>query len=109
MTRLIAIASISLLMAAAWTTARAQESGDVAAGRHLAETWCSDCHVVSSTQQRGTSYGAPTFQAIAQMKSTTMMSIEAFLQTSHDRMLDLRLSRDQIDDVAAYILSLRHR
>ena len=43
------------------------------------------------------------------MKSTTPMSLRAFLQTPHSRMPDLRLSRDEIDNLTAYILSLRRK
>lgn len=87
----------------------AQEIGDVAAGRHLAETWCSSCHVVAPAQRRGVSNGAPTFAAVASMASTTQLSLRAFLQTPHHRMPDLHLSSDEIDDLTAYILSLRRK
>jgi hypothetical protein len=43
------------------------------------------------------------------MKSTTPLSLRAFLQTPHERMPDLHLSRDEIDDLTAYILSLRRK
>jgi mono/diheme cytochrome c family protein len=87
--------------------AAGEEIGDVAAGRHLAENWCSSCHVVGPTTQQATSNGVPTFAAIARMKSTTVLSLRAFLQTPHPPMPDLHLSRDEIDDIATYILSLR--
>ena len=35
------------------------------------------------------------------------MALDVFLQTPHHRMPDLHLSRTEIDDVSAYILSLR--
>ena len=41
------------------------------------------------------------------MKSTTRLSLRVFLQTPHDRMPNLQLNRDEIDNVSAYILSLR--
>jgi mono/diheme cytochrome c family protein len=85
----------------------AGESGDSRAGRQLAETWCSNCHVIGPMQERGTSYGAPTFESIARMTSITPMALRVFLQTPHSRMPDLRLSRKEIDDIVAYILSLR--
>jgi mono/diheme cytochrome c family protein len=87
----------------------AEEIGDASAGRNLAETWCSSCHVVAQSQQGSTSTGAPTFAAVAQMKSTTPLSLRAFLLTPHARMPDLHLTRDEIDNLAAYILSLRRR
>jgi hypothetical protein len=45
--------------------------------------------------------------AIGEQKSTTALSLRVFLQTPHAQMPDLHLSRDEIDDLAAYILSLR--
>jgi mono/diheme cytochrome c family protein len=84
-------------------------ASDVTAGRRLAERWCSNCHVVGPTEQQGTSTGAPPFSAIAQMSSTTPMSLRAFLMTSHPPMPDLHLTRDEIDDVSTYIISLKRR
>ena len=87
--------------------AAGQDAGDPVAGRALAQRWCDTCHVVGPQQQRGTSTGAPTFTAIADMKSTTEMALRVFLQTPHGRMPDLHLTRDEIGDVVAYILSLK--
>jgi mono/diheme cytochrome c family protein len=83
------------------------EAGDPDAGHTLVMKWCANCHVVDPAQKQGTSNGAPTFPAIAQMKSTTEMSLHVFLQTPHSRMPDLHLTRDEIDNVTAYILSLK--
>jgi len=95
------------LLAAPLRSVAAQEIGDVTAGRKLAETWCSSCHVVDPTAQRGSSNAAPTFATIARINSTTHLSLRVFLLTPHSRMPDLHLGRDEIDDLAAYILSLR--
>lgn len=86
---------------------RAQEIGDAVAGRRLAEAWCASCHVVTAKADSGISDGAPSFAAIGGAKSTTYLSMRAFLQTPHDRMPDLHLSRDEMDDLTAYLLSLR--
>jgi mono/diheme cytochrome c family protein len=96
-----------LLLMAFAPVALAQDVGDADAGHRLAETWCSSCHVVSAGQSQGTSSGAPTFRAIAGQTSITPMALAAFLQTPHHRMPDLHLSGAEIDDVSAYILSLR--
>jgi mono/diheme cytochrome c family protein len=85
----------------------AQDIGDPASGHSLARRWCETCHVVDDTQERATSTGAPTFAAIAHMKSTTPMALRVFLQTPHGRMPDLHLTHGEIDDVSAYILSLK--
>jgi mono/diheme cytochrome c family protein len=95
------------LLAAVAGAASAQDVGDVATGQKLAETWCSSCHLVGETHGAAVSNGAPTFAAIAADKSITVLSLRAFLQTPHARMPDLHLSREEVDDLAAYILSLR--
>ncbi|MBS0640456.1 MAG: c-type cytochrome [Acetobacteraceae bacterium] len=103
-----------ILTAAVWAAlftwplpAGAQDIGDADAGKRIAETWCVNCHVVAPGQARGTSNGAPAFTAIAGNTAITPMALRAFLQTPHHRMPDLQLSREQIDDVSAYIQSLR--
>ena len=107
---ILAVPMLGTILLATWPHwANAQEIGDVAAGRHLSETWCASCHLVGSDTARGVSNGVPTFVAIARQKSTTVLSLRVFLQTPHARMPDLHLSRDEIDNLAAYILSLRHQ
>jgi mono/diheme cytochrome c family protein len=85
------------------------EAGDPTQGQQLAQTWCSQCHLVDPHGQSRASDATPSFAAIANMPSTTSLSLHAFLLTPHPPMPDFRLSRSQIDDVAAYILSLRGR
>ena len=101
----------SLLIAAATLGAAgsvcAQAVGDPAVGHQLAQKWCSNCHAVEPLEKERTTDAAPSFSAVAHSPSTTAMGLRAFLQTSHGQMPDFRLSRDQIDDVVAYILSLR--
>jgi cytochrome c len=96
-----------LLLIAFPSLAFGQSAGDVAAGRRLAETWCSTCHMVTPAQSQATSNGAPPFTAIAAQTAITPLALRAFLQTPHHRMPDLHLDRNEIDDVSDYILSLR--
>jgi mono/diheme cytochrome c family protein len=100
---------IAILVSEAPCCLAAQHVPDASAGSQLAQRWCSNCHVVGQSQGRGTSTGAPPFAAVAEMPSTTAMSLRAFLMTPHGRMPDLHLTRDEIDDVSAYILSLRRQ
>ncbi len=99
--------AVALPIIASSPSMAVQHTPDAAAGRSLAERWCTSCHVVSPTQDRGTSTGAPPFAAVADMKSTTAVGLRVFLQTPHWRMPDLHLTHDEIDDISAYILSLR--
>jgi mono/diheme cytochrome c family protein len=99
--------AVAAILAASPFLLTAQEIGDVAAGKRLAETWCSSCHVVAPSAQTGASTGVPTFAAVARMPSTTPISLRAFLQTPHARMPDLHLNRDETDNLIAHILTLR--
>lgn len=85
----------------------AGEPGGRAAGAAVASQWCANCHVVDRSAARGASDAAPPFADIARMPSTTEMSLRAFLRTSHINMPDYQLSRRELQDVVAYILSLR--
>jgi len=92
-----------------WPAGRAwaQDTGDADAGKGLAEKWCGACHVVGTSQQAGSSNGAPPFAAIAAMPWATPMGLRVFLQSPHGRMPDLHLTRDEIANVSAYIVSLK--
>ena len=80
--------------------------GDPMAGRRLAEDVCSACHVIAPGQASTTEFDAPAFSDLANEPRVTALSLRVFLQTPHERMPDLRLDREETDDVIAYILSL---
>jgi len=92
----------------ATTPAFAQTSyGDPESGLKIALRDCAACHVVAGRQAGPAPVGVPTFAAVARMPSTTALSLRAFLQTPHPPMPDLALSRNEMEDVVSYILSLR--
>jgi mono/diheme cytochrome c family protein len=97
-------------IAASLLAAGAARGQDIQNGRGIAELWCSDCHLVDPQERKSGRDSAPTFLSIARMKSTTETSLAAFLSIPHGgggRMPDLVLNRNEIQDVSAYILSLR--
>jgi mono/diheme cytochrome c family protein len=94
----IAAALIAVLAAG---TAAAQD-GDAERGRDLAQTWCVLCHVVAPDGE-GTDVG-PAFAAIAGKEPGVL---RAWIIVPHAGMPRLDLSETQIDDVLAYIQSLR--
>jgi mono/diheme cytochrome c family protein len=107
-TKWIAVSLLAtVILAVSSHRTAAQSDGDIEAGQRIAETWCGSCHIVGPGQQRGTSTGAPTFTEIARMKSTTPLGLQVFLQTPHERMPDLQLTRAEMNDLIAYIMSLR--
>ena len=82
--------------------------GDVASGRRLAETLCANCHQIDFQQPKAAAR-APGFVQIAKMPSTTGLALNVFLRTSHDVMPNYILSRQDSDDIVAFILSLKDR
>jgi cytochrome c len=84
----------------------AQNAGNAEAGRELAIAWCAECHRVESK-----SYGVfeADLIAVANLPSTTALSLRVFLQTSHKEMPNFALTPAQTDDIIAYILSLRRK
>ena len=85
---------------------RAQDTGDTDNGHRLAQAWCANCHTLDTSQQ-ATATGAPSFSAIAANKAITPTALHVFLRTPHDRMPDLSLSNNEVDDLIAYILMSR--
>jgi mono/diheme cytochrome c family protein len=101
-------AALGLAILAVPLAAKAQDVGDPVNGRKLAQAWCANCHAFPGSTQ-ATVTGAPSFTAIAANKAMTPLALRAFLQTSHDRMPDLHLSNDEMDDLVAFVLSSGHR
>jgi mono/diheme cytochrome c family protein len=97
-------AAIFLLLCAAPALAQS-EVGNVADGQKLVAEACSTCHAVEGPT--AASQQAPPLAAVAQMHSTTSLSLHAFLLTPHPSMPNYRLAPKEVDDVVAYILSLR--
>lgn len=77
------------------------------AGAIIAKTWCAACHLVGPSDTAPVRDTVPTFASIARMPSTTQMSLTVFLSTPHVQMPNFSLTRAEIRNVSAYILSLR--
>lgn len=87
---------------AAWSA----QADDIAAGFRHAKEVCAKCHVVASGVGRGTD-GAPPFATIPNELKRSEAQIKAFLSRPHGRMPDFVMTRREIDDLTAYIMSLR--
>jgi mono/diheme cytochrome c family protein len=106
-TRMRGAVALMLFLGAAAPALAQPEPGDARVGQRLAVTWCANCHQIAPGGPGPVSDTAPQFQAIMRMPSTTSMSLRVFLQTPHANMPDYRLTREQMDDLVAYMLSLR--
>jgi mono/diheme cytochrome c family protein len=93
----------------AWAPA-AWAQGDstvTAAGRELGLQWCSECHLVARGQANPPSDAAPSWYSVAKNPATTEAGLHAFFATPHKQMPNIMLSREEQDEIVAYILSLK--
>ena len=102
-TAVFATAAFAVLAGAA----AAQELGDARSGRHLAETVCAECHAIDKGAVRSRNGNAPTFETLATTRGMTPMAIRVALRTSHREMPNLVLKNQEIDDIIAYLDSLK--
>jgi cytochrome c len=97
--------ALLLSIACAWIAPQ-QARADAAAGERLARQWCVNCHVIDANGPATTiPQGPPSFRIIAGHLDPGEM--RAFLTHPHGAMPDLGLSRAEIDNLIAYIESLR--
>ncbi len=99
----IFLAVLAQLMSQA---AVAQDQGDPKAGLTFAREVCATCHAVEVNDRTSPTPDAPSFTDVAELPSTTPLSLKVWLQTSHPTMPNLILSEQQKADVIAYIVSL---
>jgi cytochrome c2 len=78
-------------------------AGDPASGKDIARNWCARCHLVDGGRARD---AAPRLRAIAGDPSWTEDRLAAFLAKPHGGMRSFSFSRQEIDDLVAYIRSL---
>jgi mono/diheme cytochrome c family protein len=82
--------------------------GDPASGRQLATKLCSSCHRVLPMTLPDKA-DPPSFQSIADLPSTTELSLNVFLRSNHNNMPDFMVSSAVSNDLIAYILSLKQK
>lgn len=76
-------------------------------GRVYADSACAGCHAVAAGQTRSPNPKAPTFGAIANTPGMTLMALSAALHTSHATMPNLIVDPDHIEDLSAYLYTLK--
>jgi mono/diheme cytochrome c family protein len=78
--------------------------GDAGAGKRLAQQWCASCHQIEVTAPAKDV--APPFASLGVQKGKDPGWVRAWLANPHPPMQGINLSRQQIDDVVAYLQSL---
>lgn len=101
------LAIMLLAVSPAMSAARAQTGSEALAhGRAVAEAWCANCHVVSGSARSGAD-AAPSFASIAR-RAPDPAELRGWLANRHkSTMPNYDLSRSEVEDVIAYLLSLR--
>jgi mono/diheme cytochrome c family protein len=92
-----------------------ENAKEVQAGRDLAVSLCSPCHIVSAqtSEQRPSRSVAPSFMEIAQGSKAAPEALRGFLRSTSSSvahptaMPHLELTDEQIGAIAAYFSSLR--
>lgn len=104
---LCVLALLAISLHRATGQGRPQGNDPVSRGRGLADAWCMTCHRVGSAGGGG---GHDLdFVAIANMHATTELSLRVFLQSSHRDMPNIVLRGKDLDDLVAFIMSLKRR
>ena len=95
------------ILAAALTPLPALAAGDAEEGGRIVTKWCSSCHVVAGTGRA--SDAVPHFRTIIEDATKTPAYLRVFLSNPHEPTPDLSLTRQEIDDLIAYIERQRER
>ena len=80
-------------------------AGDPMAGEVLAEAWCSSCHDITS--ENVASDAAPTFYYVMNVENRSADYLSGWLVNPHGAMPDPNLSRSEINNIAAYMGTLK--
>ena len=100
------LATLALSVAAYMAGAIPSLAADIGKGAQVARQWCASCHVTDDAPARTVQQGPPTFRAISR-SGLTADQLRAFLSHPHGSMPDLSLTRAEMDDLIAYIATLR--
>lgn len=96
----------ALLTAACFALASGTASaGDAETGRQIFERWCTSCH--ASAGSANVRDAAPTLAAIVRKPSLSPDALKRWLANPHPPMPNLTLGRLEIENLVAYIESLR--
>jgi mono/diheme cytochrome c family protein len=79
-------------------------SGNAEAGRQLVMRSCSSCHATESSTTA--TDNAPPFSVVAKTNKERPAWIRGWLMAPHPPMPSISLSRQQIDDIVAYLGTL---
>lgn len=98
---------VGVLACIAAASAEAAKLGDPKTGQVYAQTHCAGCHSISRGGSESAVAAATPFQMIADTGGITRTALYVFFRTPHPTMPNLIVKDDDLDNVIAYILSLK--
>ena len=101
-------AALALPLFASLALAGVTSKPDPVRGKILAEKLCTNCHLVESAQQQQPANAdVPSFKEIAEREDQSAGAIAARIMLPKHPMPQIPLTKAELADLAAYILSLR--
>jgi mono/diheme cytochrome c family protein len=91
----------------ATTGVRQTEAGEASRGLVYAEQNCASCHAIQASETMSPNMDATDFVTIANTPGMTSIALSAWMQSAHPTMPQLLVGQDQVDDLWAYMLTLR--
>ena len=104
------VAGLAVVAVTAGTSLAADDAANsvrAKMGFEIAKTWCVNCHLPAREATGTAQTDVPTFPEIADRSDQSASKIENFLFAPSHPMPKLDLSREEIKNLTAYILSLR--
>ena len=99
----------ALLSACAASKSRLENSApsaNIEAGRQIANTQCSGCHIIGADGSVQRKDRIPGFPWIAHQEDLNVETLMLLLKSDHDRMPHFTLTEKQLRAISEYILSL---
>jgi mono/diheme cytochrome c family protein len=81
--------------------------GEPQGGLKVARTLCASCHLIGEPPNSATPADVPSFASIANRPNQSSEKLSNWLVEPHVPMPNLHLTRKEIRDLAAYIMTLR--
>jgi len=97
------LALVFLMLTLPLSAAAQSVGGNPLIGRQTATTLCVPCHQFNKSNRDG----PPSFVDVANLPSTTALSLKVFLRSNHKEMPNLIIPDAETDDLIAFILSLK--
>ncbi len=99
----------TLLLVSAAAAAPVPGQPDPQAGKGLAEKLCTNCHLIGGAQQEHAVADVPSFHEIANRQDQTAGTIIAHIILPKHPMPQIPLTKGELADLAAYIMTLRDK